>query len=46
MPRLTGKNALVDKASLNEWSVNMAAAVRLGENLAAKAFLPIARSCT
>jgi hypothetical protein len=46
MPRLTGINALVDKASLNEWSLNMAAAVRLGENEAAKAFLPVARSCT
>ena len=46
MPRLTGKNALVDKASLNEWSLNMAAAVRIGENQAAKAFLPVARSCT
>ena len=46
MPRLTGVNALVDKASLNEWSLNMAAAVRVGENEAAKAFLPIAKSCT
>jgi hypothetical protein len=46
MPRLTGVNALVDKASLNEWSLNMAAAVRVGENLAAKSFLPIAKSCT
>jgi hypothetical protein len=45
MPLLTGKNALADKASLNEWSLNMAAAVRAGENLAAKTFLPIARSC-
>jgi hypothetical protein len=45
MPRLTGVNALVDKASLNEWSLNMAAAVRVGENQAAKAFLPVARSC-
>ena len=45
MPRLTGVNALVDKASLNEWSLNMAAAVRVGENLAAKTFLPIAKSC-
>ena len=46
MPRLTGINALVDKASLNEWSLNMAAAVRIGENQAAKAFLPIAKSCS
>jgi hypothetical protein len=46
MPLLTGKNALADKASLNEWSLNMAAAVRIGENQAAKAFLPIAQSCT
>jgi hypothetical protein len=46
MPRLTGVNALVDKASLNEWSLNMAAAVRIGENQAAKSFLPIAKSCT
>jgi hypothetical protein len=45
MPLLTGKSALSDKASLNEWSLDMAAAVRLGENQAAKAFLPIARSC-
>jgi hypothetical protein len=45
MPLLTGKNALADKASLNEWSLNMAAAVRIGENQAAKAFLPIAKSC-
>ena len=45
MPLLTGKNALADKASLNEWSLNMAAAVRMGENQAAKAFLPIARTC-
>jgi hypothetical protein len=45
MPILTGRNALADKASLNEWSLNMAAAVRIGENQAAKAFLPIARSC-
>jgi hypothetical protein len=46
MPLLTGVNALADKASLNEWSLNMAAAVRIGENQAAKAFLPVARSCT
>ena len=46
MPILTGKNALADKASLNEWSLNMAAAVRAGENLAAKAFLPVARNCS
>ncbi len=45
MPALTGKNALADKASLNEWSLTMAAAVRAGENNAAKAFLPIAKSC-
>jgi hypothetical protein len=45
MPILTGKSALADKASLSEWSLNMAAAVRLGENQAAKAFLPIAKSC-
>jgi hypothetical protein len=45
MPILTGKNALADKASLNEWSLNMAAAVRAGENQAAKSFLPIARNC-
>lgn len=46
MPLLTGKNALADKASLNEWSLNMAAAVRAGENQAAKTFLPIARGCS
>ena len=46
MPLLTGNNALADKASLNEWSLNMAAAVRIGENQAAKAFLPIAKSCS
>jgi hypothetical protein len=45
MPLLNGVNALADKASLNEWSLNMAAAVRIGENQAAKAFLPIAKSC-
>ena len=46
MPLLTGKSAMADKASLNEWSLNMAAAVRIGENEAAKAFLPIAKSCS
>ena len=46
MPLLTGNNALADKASLNEWSLGMAAAVRAGENQAAKAFLPIAKSCS
>jgi hypothetical protein len=46
MPILTGNNALADKASLNEWSLNMAAAVRAGENLASKAFLPVAKNCS
>ena len=46
MPLLTGVSAMADKASLNEWSLNMAAAVRFGENQAAKTFLPIAKSCT
>jgi hypothetical protein len=45
MPLLIGKIALADKASLNEWSGNMAAAVRKSENLAAQTFLPIAQSC-
>ncbi len=45
MPILTGISALADKASLNEWSLNMAAAVRAGENDAAKSFMPIARDC-
>ena len=46
MPLLTGVSAMADKASLNEWSLDMAAAVRAGENQAAKAFLPIAESCS
>ena len=45
MPVLTGISAYADKAALNEWSLSMAAAVRIGENLAAKSFLPIAKSC-
>jgi hypothetical protein len=45
MPVLTGISAYADKAALNDWSLSMAAAVRIGENLAAKSFLPIAKSC-
>ena len=45
MPLLNGKIALADKASINEWSGSMAAAVRASENLAAQTFLPIAQSC-
>jgi hypothetical protein len=45
MPLLIGKIAMLDKASLNEWSGNMAAAVRASENLAAQTFLPIAQAC-
>jgi hypothetical protein len=45
MPLLNGRIALADKASINDWSGNMAAAVRKSENLAAQTFLPIAQSC-
>jgi hypothetical protein len=45
MPLINGKIAMADQASLNEWSGNMAAAVRKSENMAAQAFLPIAQSC-
>ena len=45
MPLLNGRIALADKAAINDWSGNMAAAVRKSENLAAQTFLPIAQSC-
>ncbi|ERR1700681_110946 len=45
MPLINGKIAMADQASLNEWSGQMAAAVRASENLAAHTFLPIAQSC-
>jgi hypothetical protein len=45
MPLLNGKIAMSDKTSINDWSGNMAAAVRASENLAAQTFLPIAQSC-
>jgi hypothetical protein len=45
MPLLNGKIAMADKASINDWSGSMAAAVRASENLAAHTFLPIAQSC-
>jgi hypothetical protein len=45
MPLINGKIAMADQQSLNEWSGQMAAAVRASENLAAQTFLPIAQSC-
>ena len=45
MPLINGKIAMADMQSLNEWSGQMAAAVRASENLAAQTFLPIAQSC-
>jgi hypothetical protein len=45
MPILNGRIALADKATINDWSGSMAAAVRASENQAAKTFLPIANSC-
>ncbi|HEY0384077.1 MAG TPA: hypothetical protein VGC72_17940 [Candidatus Elarobacter sp.] len=45
MPLLNGRIALADKASINDWSGQMAAAVAASENQAARTFLPIARSC-
>ncbi|MDQ6943153.1 MAG: hypothetical protein M3169_11665 [Candidatus Eremiobacteraeota bacterium] len=45
MPLINGKIAMADMQSLNEWSGQMAAAVRASENLAAHTFLPIAQSC-
>jgi hypothetical protein len=46
MPLLNGHIALADKASINDWSGQMAAAVAASENQAARTFLPIARSCS
>ncbi len=45
MPVLNGKIAMADKNAINDWSGSMAAAVRSSENLAARAFLPIAHGC-
>jgi hypothetical protein len=45
MPILNGKIAMADKNTINDWSGSMTAAVRASENMAARAFLPIAHSC-
>jgi hypothetical protein len=44
MPRMSGI-ALADKNQLADWGASIASFVYTNENQAAKAFLPIARSC-
>jgi hypothetical protein len=45
MPVIGGRIPMADKAVINDWSGQIAAAVRASENMAAKTFLPIAHSC-
>ncbi len=45
MPLLSGEHGMMDRKQLDDWGTSIAAIVRTKENEAAKAFLPIAKSC-